>query len=1121
MIKFARPVILSLVALFACAPNAHAQIDARMLRHPDVSATQITFVYAGDIWVVPRRGGVAVRLSSPPGEEQFPRFSPDGTRIAYSANYDGNLDVYVVSSQGGDPTRVSNHPMPDRLVDWHPDGKRVLFVSSRESGRQRYNQFYLAPAAGGLPEKLAVPYGEFASFSPDGASLAYIPVTQANRTWKRYRGGWSPDIWVFNLTTLAASNVTKHAAPDEFPMWHGDTIYFMSDRGAGERQNIWALNRKTGAARQVTDFRDYDVVAPSLGPTDIVFSAGGRLYLLELAGEKVSEVPVQVVTDRTTLKARMEKVADNIESMTVSPTGKRAAFEARGEIFSVPAEHGPVVGLSRSPGVAERYPRWSPDGKTLAYWSDRSGEYELTLRPADGTGVERVLTKLGPGFRYAPQWSPDSKRLAFMDESARLRVADVDKGQVVEIDQSPIWMSHGQLEGLPLRWSADSRWLTWARATTASGNQAVFLYDFSRSTLHQATSSYFNDADPIFDPDGKYLYYVSNRSFTPLYSDFDNSWAYANATQIVAVTLKAATPSPLAPKNDAEGEEDKDKDKGQGAKDKGNGNDKDKGQGTKDDAKDEAKKDEAKKDEAKTPAPVEIDLDGFEARAVVLPPKAGNYGNLQAVSGKVLYRRGPRTGSADEKSQLVYFDLGEREEKTIAPDVLAYQVTADGKKVLVASEKKFAIVDVKADQKLDKPMRTGEMEALVDPAAEWRQMFADAYRFERDFFYDPNLHGVDWKGLRDRYAKLIDASVTRWDVNFVLGEFIGELNASHTYNGGGDVETAPSRGVGMLGVDWEVADGAYRIKRIVRGGAWDADARSPLAQPGVDVKAGDYVLAVNGVPLDASRDPWAAFQGLAGATVALTVNGKPTLEGSRQVIVKCLDDEVDLRYREWIDQRRRRVEEATGGRAGYVYVQSTGVNAQNELLRQFMAQWRKEGLIIDERFNSGGQIPDRFIELLNRPMLAYWAVRNGQDWQWPPVAHRGPKVMLINGWSGSGGDAFPFYFREAGLGPLIGTRTWGGLIGISGAPGLVDGGAVTVPTFRMYDVRGQWFAEGHGVDPDIPVDEDPSQLAKGVDPQLERAIQEVLERIKAQKPAPARPPYERRTPPAGTETAGR
>jgi tricorn protease len=415
-------------------------------------------------------------------------------------------------------------------------------------------------------------------------------------------------------------------------------------------------------------------------------------------------------------------------------------------------------------------------------------------------------------------------------------------------------------------------------------------------------------------------------------------------------------------------------------------------------------------------------------------------------------------------------------------------------------------------------MRTAELEAVVDPVAEWRQMFADAYRFERDYFYDPNLHGMDWKATRDRYAKLLDVAVTRWDVNFVLGSFIAELNASHTYNGGGDTEAPATRGVGLLGVDWEVANGAYRVKRVVSGAAWDAEVRSPLAEPGVGVKAGDYVLSVNGVALETDRDPWAAFQGLANTPVLLTVNSKPTVEGSRQVLVKCLGDETELRFREWIEQRRKRVEEATGGRAGYIYVQSTGVDAQNELVRQFMAQWRKEGLIVDERFNSGGQIPDRFIELLNRPILAYWAVRDGQDWQWPPVAHRGPKVMLINGWSGSGGDAFPFYFREAGLGPLIGTRTWGGLIGISGAPGLVDGGGLTVPTFRMYDVRGKWFAEGHGVDPDIQVDEDPSQLAKGVDPQLERAIQEVLQRIKEQKPAAPRPPYERRTAPTATET---
>ncbi len=517
-----------------------------------------------------------------------------------------------------------------------------------------------------------------------------------------------------------------------------------------------------------------------------------------------------------------------------------------------------------------------------------------------------------------------------------------------------------------------------------------------------------------------------------------------------------------------------------------------------------------------------IDLDGFESRAIVLPLKAGNYADLQATKGKLIFRRTPRAGTKDEKSPIAYFDLDEREEKTILEDADGCEVTFDGKKMLVASKAspgsasyKFAIVDVKEKQKLEKPMNTDDLEVPVEPRAEWRQMFMDTYRFERDFFYDPNMHGVDWPGLRDRYLKLLNDAVTRWDVNWVIGEFLGELNASHTYHGGGDEEHAPSRSVGMLGADWELANGAYRIKRIIRGGPWDTDVRSPLDEPGVNIKEGEYVLAVNGVPVDPKADPWASFQDLGQKTVILTVSSmpRPASPGdAREVVVTCLDDEKELRFRAWIEERRQIVDKATRGKVGYIYVQSTGTDAQNELMRQFMAQWNKDGLIIDERWNSGGQIPDRFVELLNRPILSYFAVRDAPSQQWPPVAHRGAQVMLINGWSGSGGDAFPFYFREAGLGPLIGTRTWGGLIGISGVPALADGGGVTVPTFRMYDPHGAWFAEGHGVDPDIKVEEDPAQLSKGTDPQLQRAIEEITQRIGKLQAPPPRPPYERRVP---------
>ena len=1092
--------LLVAVVLLSLPAAASAEIDARMFRYPAISQDQIAFVYAGDIWLVPKKGGTAVRLSSPPGEELFPRFSPDGKYIAYSANYDGNLDVYVVPATGGEPVRLTYHPMPDRVLGWTPDGKRVLFASGRESGRQRYNQFYTVGLDGGLPEKLPVPYGEFGAYSPDGRQFVYMPMSQDFRTWKRYRGGWAPDLWLFDLKTYAARNLTSNPSNDAQPMWHGNTIYFVSDRDASERNNIWAYDVASGKTRELTHFTDFDITFPSIGPDAIVFQAGGRLYTLDFATEKEAEVPVHVVTDVLTLKARTAKAEPLLTDASVSPTGKRGVFNARGDVFTVPAEYGAVLNVTRSSGVAERFPRWSPDGKTLAFWSDRSGEYELTLRAADGTGTDRKVTSLGPGFRYAPQWSPDNKKLAFIDQAMRIRICDLDANRVVDVDQSPEWIGHGGLQGFTFEWSPDSRWLTYARRTATSGNSAIFLFDVKAGKLHQATSGYLNDARPVFEPEGKYLFYASDRSFEPVYSSFDSSWAYTNPTQLVAVPLRKDVKSPLGPRNDSEDSKD--------SKDS-----KDEQKDSKDQSKEPAKPPAAPDARPPAPANVDIDFDGFETRAVVLPPKPGNYTDLQATKGKLLYRRRPRSGSNDDKSPIVYFDLGEREEKTVLDDANGFEVTFDGKKMLVNQKNKFAIVDVKANQKFDKPMATSDMEAPVDPRAEWRQLFADAYRFERDYFYDPNMHGVDWAGLKERYVKLIDDAMTRWDVDFVLGEFIAELNASHTYNAPGDEEQAPSRSVGMLGVDWELANGAYRVKHIIRGGPWDeGSVRSPLDEPGVNVKEGEYVLAVNGVPLDAKLDPWAGFQGLGDKTVVLTVNASPSMEGARQVIAHAIRNETDLRFRAWIEERRQLVDKATNGKAGYIYVQSTGVDAQNDLMRQFMAQWKKDGLIIDERWNSGGQIPDRFIELLNRPLLAYWAVRDAPSQQWPPVAHRGPEVMLINGWSGSGGDAFPFYFREAGLGPLIGTRTWGGLIGISGAPPLVDGGGVTVPTFRMYDPKGAWFAEGHGVDPDIAVTEDPTALAKGTDPQLERAIKEVMTRVAAMPPAAARPPYEKRIP---------
>src|SRR3954469_8699139 len=1139
--KFVRvAAIYALAAL--CSTLAFAQIDARMFRQPSVSKDQIAFVYAGDIWLVPKKGGTAVRLTSSPGEESFPRFSPDGTKIASSASYDGNVDVYVAPASGGEPKRLTYHPMPDRALGWTPDGKRVLFASSRESGRQRYNQFFTVSLDGGLPEKLPVPYGEFGTYSPDAKQFVYMPMSQDFRNWKRYRGGWAPDLMLFDLKTFASKNLTSNPANDAQPMWHENTIYFLSDRGTNERNNLWAYDLSKNSVRQITQFSDFDITFPSIGPDSIVFQAGGLLYLLDLATETPVEVSVHVVTDQTTLRPKTAKVESVIDAASVSPTGKRAVFEARGDVLTVPAEFGAVVNVTRSSGVAERYPRWSPDGKTMAYWSDRTGEYELALRPADGSGPEKSVTTLGPGFRYPPQWAPDSKKIAFIDQAMRIRIYDGNTSKATQIDQSPEWIDHGSLEAFRMEWSPDSRWLTYSRPTK-EGNRAIFLYDTKAAKLHQATTGYLNDSQPTFDPEGKYLFYASDREFDPVYGSFDNSWTYPNPTKIVAVPLRKNVRSPLATRNESEDplldtsdkkdddqkpdEKKRDETRKPHDKEKKDNKKPDDGSGNppsqsddaakKDGRKASDKKSDDKKPDERPPAPsnVNIDLPGFEERAIVLPPKAGNYADLQSIKGKLLYRRLPRTGSSDDENSIVFFDLTEREEKSVLDDTNGFEVTFDGKKMLVLAKDKYAILEVKASQKFDKPMATADLEAPVNPRAEWRQIFNDVFRFERDYFYDPNMHGVDWTALRARYGELMEDAVTRWDVDFVLGEFIGELNASHTYHGGGDMEEVPQRSVGLLGVDWELANGAYRVKEIVRGGPWDSAVRSPLDEPGVNVKAGEYVLAVNGVAVDPKLDPWASFQGLGGKTVLLSVNSSPALAGARQVVVTCLSNETELRFRAWIEARRQAVDKATNGRIGYIYVQSTGVDAQNELMRQFMAQWKKDGLIVDERWNSGGQIPDRFVELLNRPILAYWAVRDGASQQWPPVAMRGPQVMLINGWSGSGGDAFPTYFRQAGLGPLIGTRTWGGLIGISGTPTLTDGGGVTVPTFRMFDPKGQWFAEGHGVEPDIAVDDDPAQLAKGIDPQLQRAIQEVQKRVAAQPKAPAQPPYEKRTAPSG------
>ncbi len=1096
-----KKVLFLFLVCFGFLQTVESQVDARMVQYPDVSATQIIFTYAGDLWLVPKTGGTAVRLSSPVGTEYFGKFSPDGKSIAYNANYDGTTSIFVIPAGGGNPVAVTNHGMADLLMDWYPDGESLLFSSSRESGKQRFSQFYKVSKNGGLPQKLPLAYGEFASISPDGKQIAFTPKTRVFRTWKRYRGGMAADIFTFDLQSFVSANISANDANDEIPMWHGNTIYFLSDRGAEKRANIWAYDLKSKQTRQITNFKDEDVYFPSLGPSDIVFTAGGKMYLLDLSTEKYKEVEVKVVTDAIALQPKPVKVKKYMASGSISPDGKRAVLEARGELFSLPAEHGFVKNLTQSSGFAERFPAWSPDGKMIAYWTDKKGEYELAVRDMEKGGAETILTNYGPGFRYKLFWSPDSKKIAFIDQTMRVRYYDFQTKKTTDMDKA-LYYFEGSLQGFSASWSPDSRWVAYT-VDHSNGHQIICIYDTKEGKRHQVTSGFYSEQIPVFDPEGNYLYFSTNRNFQPVYSDFENSFIYPNTTHLAALCLRKDVASPLAARNDAvdlKKEDDKKKTEEQKSDDK-----------KKDNNKKDGDKEADKKETDEKPVEVKIDFDDIESRIVVLPAKPGNMGTLAAVKGKIIYHRIPNTGSGEEAQPIIIYDLKEREEKTLLGDADFFEVAANGEKILVAKRDDVAILKVEPDQKMEKMLPTDDMEALIDPRAEWRQIFTDAWRFERDFFYDKNMHGLDWNAVREKYGKLLNEAVVRNDVNFLIGEMIGELNASHTYRGGGDMEQATRRPVGYLGVDWAVKNGKYQIAKIIRPATWETEVRSPLDQPGIDVKEGDYVLEVNGMKLSPEQDPWFYFAGLAGKTVELMVNRYEVADSAKQVIVTLLDDETRLRNLAWIESNRREVEKASSGKIGYIYVPSTGRDGQGELVRQFYAQFDKEGLIVDERWNNGGQIPDRFIELLNRQPLAFWAVRDGNTWQWPPVANFGTKVMLINGWSGSGGDAFPDYFRKSGTGKLIGTRAWGGLIGLSGSPDLIDGGGVTVPTFRMYDPDGKWFKEGHGVDPDIEVPEDPTALAKGTDPQLQRAIQEVMKGIQNQKPLiPARPAAENR-----------
>ena len=1082
--------ILVLLLLVICFHISNSQVSAKLFRYPDISQTQITFVYGGDIWVVPKSGGTANRLTSSTGEESYPKFSPDGLSIAYTATYNNNDDVYTIPANGGVPVRVTYNSMDDLLVDWHPDGNRLLFASRRESGSQRFSQFFLVSKKGGLPEKLAMPYAELGSFSTDGEQVAYITRITENYPFKRYRGGYASDVLVYNLKQNKVENITQNPATDGKPAWVKDKIFYLSDVAKNQRLNIWVYDVTKKSGQQLTKFDTEDVNYLSAGASELVFEAGGKLYVMNAETYKYEEVKINVVSDVASLMPRNVNVSRKIQSYSVSPDAKRAVFAARGDLFNVPAEEGYILNMSASSGSLERNPAWSPDGKYIAYWSDVSGENEIYIRETTSGSSPKKLTSFGKGFGFNLFWSPDSKKIAFIDYQQAIKVINISSGAIAQIDKTR-QMVYYLLFGFTLSWSPDSKWVAYSKAID-NLNGAIFMYNFDTKKLHQVTSGYYYDNSPVFDPSGKYLFFTTDRQFTPSYTGLDGSWIYANTTQIAAAALDPATGSLLSIKNDTVAITDT--------------------AAAKEEKKTTPPKEEIKTAETKS-AKIVVDL--FESRIEILPVAAGNYGRLYAVDGKLVYHRFPNTGSTGGSPSIYYYDMEAREEKMIIAGANGFTISGNGKSILAEDAQGYGIIGIAADQSIKKRLPTADMNMMLNPREEWTQLINDTWRRYRDFFYDPNMHRVDWNGIRKQYGELANDAITRWDISNIQLQMISELSAGHTYAWGGDVQETSFRESGFLGIDWALDNKMYKVKRIVRGAAWDNEVRSPFDRPGLNVKEGDYIISINGQPFDPAIDPFALLEGLAGKTVVLKVNSKPSAEGSREITIKTLSQqqEARLRHLEWIEANRKKVEELSGGQLGYMYMPNTGEDGQTELLRQFYAQIDKKGFVIDERFNAGGQLADRFIEMLNRPVLYNLAWRDADVMVWPQKGNDGPKVMLINGWAGSGGDAFPWAFQQMNMGPIIGERTLGILVGPATDHALIDGGYITVPDARLYGADGKWFAEGYGVKPDIEVWDDPTLLAKGIDPQLKRAVEECMKLVetKPRKLFP-RPAFENRTP---------
>ncbi|MGB2591323.1 MAG: PDZ domain-containing protein [Candidatus Acidiferrum sp.] len=1080
-----------LFALASTASRAAAAEDAPLLaQSPTMSKTQIVFEYGGYLWSVPKQGGEARQLTTG-GHESGPKLSPDGNWIAFTGQYDGNIDAYVMAADGGEPKRLTWHPGADIVDGWTPDGAKVLFRSGREAYAD-FERLYTVPTAGGVPEVLPMWRGEAASFSPDASRIAYVPNLKWQEAWKRYHGGQTTPIFLVRLSDLQLEKVPRakvelENSNDDDPVWVGDTVYFLSDRKGPV--TIFAYDTKTKSVKQVLENSGLDLKSLSGGPDGLVYEQFGGIYTLDLKTEKASKVDIHIAGDLPATRPHYEKVADKIENAAISPTGMRAVFEARGEILTVPAEKGDIRNLTRTTAVAERDPAWSPDGKSIAFFSDESGEYALHIVDQSGLGtVKKINLGNPPSFFYSPKWSPDSKKIAYTDKRLNLWYVDVDKGTPVKVATDRY---EDPTSTIDESWSPDSKWLTYSKYLE-NHMRSVFVYSLETGKESQITDGMSDARYPVFDKNGKSLYFANSTDMGLSIAWLDlSSFQHPVLRSIYAVVLKKGDPSPVEPQSDEEKAASDEK-----------GKDADKGKG--------------KEGEKKEEVSVTIDLDGIGQRIVAMPIHAGDYVSLDAGKSGVLFMsEAPDVPRLTEPTLLSVskFELSTRKTEPFLGGVSAFIVSENGEKVLYRQGPGprapwFIAATAVTPKPGDGALHLESMEVYTDPRAEWNQMYHEVWRIERDFFYDPHHHGLNLEAAERKYAPYLKGAGGRADVNHLFNEMLGELTVGHMFIRGGDVPQPNKVKGGLLGADYKVENGRYRFARIFNGENWNPELRAPLTQPGVDVKVGDYLLEVNGREVRPPTSIYSYFEDTAGTQIKIKVGSNADGTGAREVTVVPLPSEFELRTLAWEEGNRRKVDELSGGKVAYVHVPDTATGGFISFNRYYFAQVGKKAAVIDERYNHGGDIADYIIDLLKRPLRNCNVTREGEEFCSPLAQIYGPKTMIINEMSGSGGDALPWMFKQDKVGPLVGMRTWGGLVGIYNYPPLMDGGSVTAPRVAIFGLHGEWEVENHGIEPDIEVENDPASVAEGHDPQLERAVQVTLEALKEHPVViPEHPPY--------------